>query len=244
MLPFSSCINLCCQSDPLPDLFWSKKSAWAEEEVDLRRAKLSHAVAVLLQPCWTDFPFRRLSSTSSWQETHCACASMSDFVCRDCGELLTDRNRIKKSMSVKGKQYYLNRCRPCIVDAEAVLRRLKRENPMPPAGTPCACCGRVDKLHCDHDHATKKFRSWICRRCNAGLGLLGDSEAGLRQALEYLERARSRSPKAAPSDKKTDDILPEDNSALGLVRSADIEPGPKVMSTDDVGQGTCALPTR
>ena len=74
------------------------------------------------------------------------------------------------------------------------------------------------------------------------MGLLGDSEAGLRRALQYLARARSRSPKRVPGGKKTDDILPEDDGALGLVRSADIEPGPKVMSIDDVGQGTSTLP--
>ena len=188
------------------------------------------------------FSFRRLASTSSWQERRCACASMSDFCCRDCGELLTEGNRTKKSMSVKGKQYWLNRCKPCIQESESLLRRLKKENPMPPAGTPCACCSRVDKLFCDHDHATGKFRNWVCRRCNAGLGLLGDSEAGLRRALEYLERARSRSPKSGPIDKKTDDNLPEDDSALGPLRPADVQPRPKVMSTDDVGQGTSEIP--
>ena len=108
--------------------------------------------------------------------------------CRDCGELLTAGNRTKKSVSMKGKQYFLNRCRPCIADADTLIRRLKKEHPMPPAGTPCACWGRVDRLFCDHDHATKAWRGWVCRQCNAGLGLLGDSQEGLRRALEYLER--------------------------------------------------------
>ena len=74
-----------------------------------------------------------------------------------------------------------------------------------PKNSECAACGRADRLYCDHDHATKEFRGWICRKCNAGLGLLGDSEEGLRRALEYLERARSRSPKSVVKDKKTDD---------------------------------------
>ena len=75
------------------------------------------------------------------------------------------------------------------------------------------------------------------------MGLLGDSEAGLRRALQYLARARSRSPKGVPGDKKTDDILPEDDSAVGPIRPADVEPRPKVMPTHDAGQGTGALPT-
>ena len=130
---------------------------------------------------------------------------MSQTTCRDCGDLMTSENRVMKSLSKKGKQYYLNRCKTCITESETLLRRLKKDNPKPPAGTPCECCGRIDKLFCDHDHATGAFRSWICRNCNSGIGLLGDSEAGLRQALAYLERARPKSCSRSPSVNKTDD---------------------------------------
>ena len=118
---------------------------------------------------------------------------MSRSTCRDCGNLLTEENRVMKSVSKKGKQYYLNRSKPCIVEAEILLRNIKKKNPQPAAGTPCACCGGIDKLFCDHDHASKEFRAFICRSCNSGLGLLGDSEAGLRQALAYLARTNVRS---------------------------------------------------
>ena len=154
---------------------------------------------------------------------------MSDFCCRDCGDLLTEENRTKKSMSVKGRQYYLNRCRSCIQESESLLRRLKKENPMP-KNSECAACGRLDRLFCDHDHATKKFRGWICRQCNAGMGLLGDSEAGLRRALQYLERARSRSPKSGPNFKKDDKT---DHTAgpvdMAPCRADDEQQGSEVM---------------
>ena len=73
---------------------------------------------------------------------------------------------------------------------------------MPPSGTPCKCCNRLSKLFCDHDHTTKQFRGWICKNCNAGMGLLGDSSQGCRQAAAYLDgvsnearpKDRSRSP--------------------------------------------------
>ena len=133
---------------------------------------------------------------------------MARVCCRDCGKVLTEENRVMKAVSKKGKQYYLNRCKPCIVEAELLLRTLKKNHPQPQSGTPCACCKRIDKLFCDHDHATGKFRSWICRQCNSGIGLLGDSEAGLKQALAYLERTRSNSRSRSPSDNKT----PHDNS--------------------------------
>ena len=137
-----------------------------------------------------------LRSMRSWDDTQHYKAYgyvMSRSTCRDCGKLLTEENRVMKSVSKKGKQYYLNRCKPCIVEADSILRTLKKENPQPPAGTKCACCGRIDKLFCDHDHATGKFRAWICRNCNSGIGLLGDSEAGLKQAIAYLARTNVRS---------------------------------------------------
>ena len=131
---------------------------------------------------------------------------MSRHTCRDCGEIMTSENRVMKSVSKKGKQYYLNRCKTCITDSETLLRRLKKEHPNPPTGTPCACCKRIDKLFCDHDHGPDKFfRGWICRLCNASLGGLGDSEAGLRQALAYLERARTNARSTSPHHNKTND---------------------------------------
>ena len=129
---------------------------------------------------------------------------MARVTCRDCGDLLTEATMTKKEVSRKGKQYYLNRCRSCIVDSEAVLRRLKKENPMPPSGTPCVCCARIDRLYCDHDHATKEFRGWVCKNCNAGMGLLGDNEVGLRQALAYLIKARPKERSRSPIINKDD----------------------------------------
>ena len=156
---------------------------------------------------------------------------MARQTCRDCGDLLTEENRIMKSVSKKGKQYYLNRCRPCIVEAEALLRRLKKENPKPPSGTGCACCGRIAVLHCDHDHGPeKKIRGWICRQCNSGLGLLGDSEAGLRQALAYLQQARLKSRSRSPCNNKNDDA--DESVEMALSRSDNIQQGPENLPTN------------
>lgn len=54
--------------------------------------------------------------------------------------------------------------------------------------TSCDLCG-VDstRLNLDHDHASMKFRGWLCISCNTGLGKFGDSVEGLLLALRYLE---------------------------------------------------------
>ena len=130
---------------------------------------------------------------------------MARSTCRDCGNLLTEETRVMKSVSKKGKQYYLNRCRPCISNAELLLRRLKKQHPLPPLGSPCGCGGRIDKLFYDHDHATGEFRGMLCRNCNSSIGMLGDSEVGLRQALAYLEQVRTTSRSRSPCDNKTND---------------------------------------
>ena len=146
---------------------------------------------------------------------------MSRSTCRDCGELMTPENSVMKSVSKKGKQYYLNRCKSCISEADLLIRNLKKEHPPPPAGTPCACCKRIDKLFLDHDHSSKKFRSYICRSCNSGIGLLGDSEEGVRQALAYLQRVRPKSRSRSPHDNKTNDADPNgtNNKKLASCRS-------------------------
>lgn len=46
------------------------------------------------------------------------------------------------------------------------------------------------KIVLDHNHETKKFRGWICDRCNRCLGLLKDNSALLRKAVDYLERLK------------------------------------------------------
>ena len=102
-------------------------------------------------------------------------------------------------------QWYLNRftkdgyrlrvntnCSTCskrISKELGVLRRkLLKTHPKPLYGEPCDLCGKpVDRnWQLDHCHETGKFRGWLCKGCNTGLGGIGDSFDSALNALIYL----------------------------------------------------------
>ena len=56
----------------------------------------------------------------------------------------------------------------------------------------CAICGKSEKevgtLVIDHCHNTGKVRGLLCRKHNAGIGLLGDNYKSVQNAANYLRR--------------------------------------------------------
>lgn len=56
----------------------------------------------------------------------------------------------------------------------------------------CAVCRHEVEglLHVDHDHETGRVRGLLCRECNRGIGLLGDSLEILESAVQYLRGMR------------------------------------------------------
>ena len=59
-------------------------------------------------------------------------------------------------------------------------------------GGGCAICGAMARRLCvDHDHETGTFRGVLCHRCNAAIGLLGDTLETVKRAVVYLEGAVS-----------------------------------------------------
>ena len=52
----------------------------------------------------------------------------------------------------------------------------------------CAICRKPSKLRLcvDHCHVTGMIRGLLCRKCNAGLGCLGEDQRALVAALAYL----------------------------------------------------------
>lgn len=62
----------------------------------------------------------------------------------------------------------------------------------------CECCGVNSNLCYDHDHTlpkdTRAFRGVLCKKCNYGIGLLGDTQEGVENALKYfLTRGNNKS---------------------------------------------------
>jgi hypothetical protein len=68
-------------------------------------------------------------------------------------------------------------------------------------GRPCpgACelCGNgfIKKPHADHDHATGKYRGWICRNCNVTLGTARENIALLQSMIDWIKNGGVRSKK-------------------------------------------------
>jgi len=58
-----------------------------------------------------------------------------------------------------------------------------------PRPTCCELCKEDAVTKFDHDHATGKFRGWLCDRCNRTLGQVKDSRELLAKMIEYLGRS-------------------------------------------------------
>lgn len=81
------------------------------------------------------------------------------------------------------------KCKPCYIASSLLVRDLKKVHPYPGDNPVCDCCGVKSSneiLNLDHCHITKKFRGYLCRNCNVGIGSLGDDIEGLERALTYL----------------------------------------------------------
>ena len=88
----------------------------------------------------------------------------------------------------QGKYTKSTLCKACAIEGVAWRKKERIKYEHLNTGS-CHCCGKKsDSLHFDHDHKTKKYRGWLCRHCNQGIGKLGDDLKGVKKALAYLER--------------------------------------------------------
>lgn len=83
-------------------------------------------------------------------------------------------------------------CKDCSKKESKVLSNLKKKYPPPEYLTSCPQCNKIvyeksedipenvngtnGPWQCDHDHKTGMFRGYLCKKCNVGRGLVGDSK--------------------------------------------------------------------
>lgn len=107
--------------------------------------------------------------------------------CKCCNKTKHAKNYV---WVMKGEAITLNSrtCRTCANEDIRITNQHKKIHPKP-KNSKCECCGKVANLHCDHSHSkSKKFRGWLCSKCNVGIGNLGDNVVGLKRALRYLTK--------------------------------------------------------
>lgn len=95
------------------------------------------------------------------------------------GKWMTGKLKDEKLINWKGK-----------VDSRTRWRHAPR-----PKSETCEVCdaftgtGKAG-IHLDHDHATGKFRGWLCGRCNVALGMVKDNTETLIALAEYIKKSR------------------------------------------------------
>lgn len=90
--------------------------------------------------------------------------------CRKCGyELAKERIRIRKEVGEPKENY---KCPICLKQKDELIGV---------GGKKAKNCWAVD-----HNHATKKFRGYLCHNCNRAIGTFKDDIERLWRAIEYL----------------------------------------------------------
>jgi hypothetical protein len=121
----------------------------------------------------------------SEEETWSPCRNVPEGCCEKCVERRKESD-FRVCARTRHKVQRARTCRICEAAAKAQSYRLaKLVGPPAPA---CDICRSEGTTLLDHCHVTGKFRGWLCRECNVGLGKLGDDIAGVRRAIAYLER--------------------------------------------------------
>jgi hypothetical protein len=113
---------------------------------------------------------------------------------RDAAKRWREKNK-DRSTATKNARRQKN---PMLWAKRAKLYQIKSKYGMPAADYEqllkeqhgaCAICKSPLIRSCiDHDHATRKVRGLLCRKCNTGIGQLNDDSALLQSAIAYLEK--------------------------------------------------------
>lgn len=127
----------------------------------------------------------------AWRESR----SESRGLCRKCGEPVTT-SRVNSTKPEYGGKYYVRLCDRHLREHDRRRNEIRKKRKYgvgsPPEGTPCAICNMRAEV-VDHDHSTGLFRSYLCHKCNRGIGFLNDDAALVERAAEYLRMHTEKS---------------------------------------------------
>lgn len=134
-------------------------------------------------------------TTNGYSRHKCRCPQCTEANSRMCRE---QRRRVKERNAPvpdyahgtsTGYTYWSCRCNECKRAFRSLRDNESFGEALPSPPTQCECCKKTGfELVRDHDHSTGRFRGWLCRMCNSGIGKLGDDLPGLYRALSYLEK--------------------------------------------------------
>lgn len=107
-------------------------------------------------------------------------------ICINCDKE-KDENSFEITSKSKFKIHRKNVCKDCRYSQNKIHRKLLKIFQASIYNN-CQICGNRSTLSLDHDHVNGKFRGWLCRSCNLGLGCLGDNLDAVERAIDYLTK--------------------------------------------------------
>lgn len=110
--------------------------------------------------------------------------------CKVCGieKDISEYQKYHCRKNKKGIKIVYTKCKKCCNQLSKDYNKLKKIFKKPNYKY-CYCCKKYcENLILDHDHKTNKFRGWLCKSCNVGIGHLGDNIEGVINALKYLKK--------------------------------------------------------
>lgn len=179
------------------------KAIWSKND-----PYLAHATGIKTCPgCNTEKPireFHRMMRSKDGLQTNCkTCTTKRHLVSRErCKVKWKGRDQLSKHLTGRKKccacklslslsEFYPSQCRPDGFSTRcrgcsSKAHRMSKYGISEPKGKECDICGGTKCLSIDHCHVSGNLRGTLCRACNTGIGLLGDSPDTLAQAITYL----------------------------------------------------------
>jgi len=108
---------------------------------------------------------------------------MQSRICKKCEVTKKIEDFPYFSTSGAGRK---NSCKKCNTKLAQIRNKLRASNPKPEDNICLICKSQHKKLVLDHDHATNRFRGWLCNDCNSALGKFNDDIEILNRAIFYL----------------------------------------------------------